>query len=107
MSTVLKFFVLLIGITFVFSLCGNTSAIPPRCLYVATCDKRLEVSRDNGETWEDVSVVAPVESLAAYGDYLYVGSKREGLFVSDNNGQTWKQYQPSCVSSIAFGDKCK
>jgi photosystem II stability/assembly factor-like uncharacterized protein len=74
--------------------CISVSEQNPQTLWVGTATSGVLVSRDGGETWQQVRGVptsAPISSIAQdpqRSAYIYVGTKQT-LYVSHDGGEKW------------------
>lgn len=72
----------------------SVTAQNPKTIYVGTANSGVLVSRDGGETWEQVRGVpnqAPISSVEQdpkRSAYVYVGTK-QSLYVSHDGGERW------------------
>jgi photosystem II stability/assembly factor-like uncharacterized protein len=72
----------------------SVSSQNPKTIYVGTANSGVLVSRDGGETWQQVSGVptqAPISSIEQdpkRSAYVYVGTK-QSLYVSHDGGERW------------------
>jgi photosystem II stability/assembly factor-like uncharacterized protein len=76
------------------TLCLSTSAQTPQTIWVGTSKSGVLVSRDNGQTWEQVAGVtnaAPINTIVQdpkRPDYIYVGTTQQ-LLLSHDGGAKW------------------
>ncbi|MDT7602395.1 MAG: hypothetical protein QOF61_392 [Acidobacteriota bacterium] len=78
------------------ALCFSTHPQNPQTIYVGTANSGVLVSRDAGQTWQqvaDVSAAAPVnviEQDPQRPGYIYVGTTQM-LFMSHDGGEKWER----------------
>jgi len=62
-------------------------------LYAVTNGQSIQVSVDNGQTWQEAAVTAPIGSLVdfASSNGLWVAAGTEGAAWSSDNGRTWHE----------------
>ena len=76
--------------------CVSTSAQNPQTIWVGTANSGVLVSRDGGQTWQQVAGIpanAPISTIVQdpkRSAYVYAGTKQT-LYVSHDGGEKWRR----------------
>jgi len=68
----------------------------------AGTDKGLFKSTDNGTNWSSLLTDMSIQSIAASGSNIFVGTWGKGVYVSSDNGKNWTQKNTGLTNTVVL-----